>query len=66
MRCPNGHEMHLSSPDYGRGSEFKCYSCNVYGARYVDSSPEARAESDASRALSRANAKALLPAKKEG
>jgi hypothetical protein len=62
MRCPNGHEMNLSSPDYGRGAEFKCYRCDVYGARYVSSSPEARAESDASRAQSGANAALLAGA----
>lgn len=58
MKCPKcGHAAQMKSPDYGRGAEFVCYRCYVYGARFVSSSPEALAESAASRALSRANAR---------
>jgi hypothetical protein len=62
MKCPRGHEAHLSSPDYGRGSEWVCYTCDVYGLRFSSHTPgvdaeQARSESDASRAASRANAK---------
>lgn len=59
MRCPTcgrADAVHMKSPDYGRGAEFACYRCDVYGRRFVSSSPEAQRESAASLATSRANA----------
>lgn len=57
MKCPQcGGDAVLSSPDYGNGAEYKCYNGRCLGRmgefRFVDSSPEARAESDAARAAS--------------
>jgi hypothetical protein len=42
MNCPTcGTErVFLITPDYGRGSEWACYQCNVYGARFISNSPE--------------------------
>lgn len=63
MNCPHcGEKAELKSPDYGQGAEFACYSrkCgNPYGRRFVSASPEALADSDASKASSRANAEVL-------
>lgn len=59
--CPRcGKAASLHGPSYpGTGPPiFKCYSCDVYGYGFHDSTPEAWAESDASRAQSRANADA--------
>lgn len=65
MKCPSGHEgVHMKSPDYGRGSEWVCYQCDSYGRRWVDTSEEARAASEAGRARSRANAEAARRADK--
>jgi hypothetical protein len=62
MNCPKcGATASLINADYGygHGAEFKCYHHAEYvdGYRFVSHSAEAKAESDASRALSRANAK---------
>lgn len=57
-RCPKGHEMYLTSPDYGRGSEWTCYSCNVYGQRFIRRDAKAREESEAARSVSRGYRKA--------
>jgi hypothetical protein len=41
MNCPTcGNECVLNSPDYGRGSEWKCYHCDPYGRRFISNSPE--------------------------
>ncbi len=62
VACDNcgNPETQLTNPDYGRGSEFTCYRCNVYGHRFVSSSPEAQAISNAARARSKAAAAAYV------
>jgi hypothetical protein len=63
MNCPEcGAEATLTSPDYGfgYGAEFRCtagarnHGSNDY--RFVDKTPAGRAESDAARARSAAEA----------
>lgn len=61
MICPKcGATAYLINADYGYGygAEFKCYHHSEYvdGYRFVSHSAEAKAESDACRAASRANA----------
>ena len=44
-RCPRcGGKASMSSPDYGRGAEYSCSNCSVYGARFVLADPASRAE----------------------
>ncbi len=54
-RC--GGPGFMKSPDYGRGAEYACY-CKGGDTRWVDNSPEGRRASEASKAQSRANARA--------
>lgn len=61
MKCPAcGAEAYLTSPGYDGGlpPSFVCYGCDVYGRRFRVDTPEARSESDTSRAESKANARA--------
>lgn len=61
MKCPAcGANVSLNSPGYSGGQppSFVCYGCDVYGRRFSADTPEAWAESDASRAASKANARA--------
>lgn len=60
MNCPRcGTKADLKTPDYGygKGTEFVCYRCDVYGHRFVDKSEKAQRESAEARAISSANAK---------
>ena len=62
--CPRcGAPASLHAPGYGGPPIFKCYSCDVYGYGFHAETPEAMAESDASRAQSRANAAAYVQAR---
>lgn len=68
--CPRcGKTASLHAPGYGgefgRPPIFKCYSCDVYGYGFHVETAEAWAESDASRAQSRANAEAYQAARVE-
>ena len=64
MRCPfcgSSNHVNMKSPDYGRGAEFVCYKCDVYGRRFSSNTPgvdraEAARASSESRAQSAANA----------
>lgn len=62
MKCPHcqSDNVQLTTPDYGygHGAEFTCYSCATYGRRFASHAKEAKQISDASRALSKANAEA--------
>lgn len=60
MNCPRcGTKVALTTPDYGygKGAEFVCYGCDVYGWRFLDKSKEAQDVSAEARAISFANAK---------
>jgi len=64
MTCPRcGATAYLINADYGygHGAEYKCYHHREFldGYRFVSRSAEAKAESDAARALSRANAERM-------
>lgn len=61
MKCPKDHDAYLRSPDYGRGSEWVCYTCDVYGHVFSSHTPgvdadQALRESNEARGASRANA----------
>ncbi len=60
--CKRGHKMYLMTPDYGRGSEWVCYTCDPYGKREIRTDKAAREYSDSARSTSRQNA-ALITSK---